>query len=102
MKLRAAFCNVVMPKTLKHGCLFTNHSTTAKPNISMLITLPTSRVESMGMQNQMKRTTAHILNIICSVYYTHVSLGLKYGGGLTPTAKVSNRNIYEIAEKTLR
>jgi hypothetical protein len=41
MKLHAAFCNVVMPKTLKHGCLFTNHRNTAKPNISMLIKLPT-------------------------------------------------------------
>ncbi len=68
----------------------------------MLIKLPTSGVESMGMQNQMKRTTAHILNIICSVYLTHVLLGLKYGRGLTPTAKVSNGNIYEIAEKTLQ
>ncbi len=102
MKLHAAFCNVVIPKTLKHGCLSTNHSNTAKPNISMLIKLPTSRVESMGMQNQMKRTTAHILDIICSVYFTHVLLGLKYGRGLTPTAEVSNRNIYEIAEKTLQ
>jgi hypothetical protein len=55
----------------------------------------------MGMQNQMKRTIAHILNIICSVYFTHVLLGLKYGRGLTPTAKVSNRNIYEIAERRL-
>jgi hypothetical protein len=100
MKLHAAFCNVVMPKTLKHGCLFTNHSNTAKPNISMLIKLPTSRVESMGMQNQTKRTIAHILNIMCSVYFPRVLLGLKYGRGLIPTAKVSNRNIYEIAEKT--